>query len=335
MKRTAKTIIVSLILLVCLLVSALALAACNKNDFVASYANAKSAWDSAEYKMSTDTGVIDATLGSGENALPVTITLEGKRVYLGGEFRMDYTVKVDGLADIASGLFAGALENELDVDLSVHKSADGIFTLDAVALSGLYPLAEGVTFTEQSLHDTIPVLDFGMNTFYDAELISGSASNYSIPGESALDWILQQVAPILAYDAGYDIMPMIYDWIDFGDVTGEVTFADGTFAAMTTSQDIVALMPYDDAEFLAYNVEFFPMILFNLIEDKVLDINGLITLDFSDVIGEEGIRIEGNVSTSAQYTLLSADTTFEDIFGDNGHMYESDKINAVRLLDRD
>ncbi len=317
MKRTAKTIIVSLILLVCLLVSALALAACNKDDFVASYANAKSAWDGAEYKMSTDTGVIDATLGSGENALPVTITLEGKRVYLGGEFRMDYTVKVDGLADIASGLFAGALENGLDVDLSVHKSADGVFTLDAVALSGIYSLAEGVTFTEQSLHDTIPVLDFAAATFYDPEALSGSGSSYTIPGDTSLKWILDQVAPILAYDAGYDIMPMIYDWIDFGDVTGEVTFADGTFAAMTTSQDITAFMPYEDAEFLTYNVEFFPMMLKNLIEDKVLDINGLITLDFSDVIGEEGIRIEGNVSTSAQYTLLSADTTFEDIFGDN------------------
>lgn len=313
MKRTAKTIIVSLILLVCLLVSALALAACNKDDFVASYANAKSAWDGAEYKMSTDTGVIDATLGSGENALPVTITLEGKRVYLGGAFRMDYTVKVDGLADIASGLFAGALENGLDVDLSVHKSADGVFTLDAVALSGLYPLAEGVTFTEQSLNDTIPVLDFGMNTFYDAELIGGSASNYTIPGESALDWILQQVAPILAYDAGYDIMPMIYDWIDFGDVTGSVTFSDGNFAAMTTSQDITAFMPYEDAEFLAYNVEFFPRILFNLIENKTIDIAGLITLDFSGII-TDGIRISGNVATSAQYSVLSADTTFDDIF---------------------
>ena len=313
MKRTAKTIIVSLILLVCLLVSALALAACNKDDFVASYANAKSAWDGAEYKMSTDTGVIDATLGSGENALPVTITLEGKRVYLGDEFRMDYTVKVDGLDAIASGIFAGALENGLDVDLSVHKSADGVFTLDAVALSGLYPLAEGVTFTEQSLHDTIPVLDFGMNTFYDAELIGGSASNYSIPGESALDWILQQVAPILAYDAGYDIMPMIYDWIDFGDVTGSVTFSDGNFAAMITSQDITAFMPYEDAEFLAYNVEFFPRILFNLIENKTIDISGLVTLDFSGII-TDGIRISGNVATSAQYSILSADTTFDDIF---------------------
>lgn len=312
MKRTAKTIIVSLILLVCLLVSALALAACNKDDFVASYANAKSAWDGAEYKMSTDTGVIDATLGSGENALPVTITLEGKRVYLGGEFRMDYTVKVDGLADIASGLFSGALKNGLNVDLSVHKSADGVFTLDAVALGGL-PLAEDVTFSQQSLNDTIPVVDFGMNTFYDAKLISGSASNYSIPGESALDWILQQVAPILAYDAGYDIMPMIYDWIDFGDVTGSVAFSNGNFASMTTSQDIVAFMPYEDAEFLAYNVEFFPMILFKLIENKTIDIPGLITLNFSEII-TDGIRLSGNVSTSAQYTILSADTTFADIF---------------------
>ena len=314
MKRTAKTIIVSLILLVCLLVSALALAACNKDDFVASYANAKSAWDGAEYKMSTDTGVIDATLGSGENALPVTITLEGKRVYLGGEFRMDYTVKVDGLADIASGLFSGALENGLNVDLSVHKSADGVFTLDAVALGGL-PLAEDVTFSQQSLNDTIPVLDFGINTFYDAELIGGSASNYTIPGESALDWILQQVAPILAYDAGYDIMPMIYDWIDFGDVTGSVAFSNGNFASMTTSQDIVAFMPYEDAEFLAYNVEFFPMILFKLIENenKTIDIAGLITLNFSEII-TDGIRLSGNVSTSAQYAILSADTTFADIF---------------------
>lgn len=314
MKRTAKTIIVSLILLVCLLVSALALAACNKDDFVASYANAKSAWDSAEYKMSTDTGVIDATLGSGENALPVTITLEGKRVYLGDTMRMDYSVKLTGIEDIAGGTFAYIIEDGLDADITVIKDADGVYTLNGLIM-GL-PLLNA-TFTESAMKDTIPVLDFAAATFYDPEALSGSGSSYTIPGESSLDWILQQVAPILAYDAGYDIMPMIYDWIDFGDVTGEVTFADGTFAAMTTSQDITAFMPYEDAEFLAYNVEFFPRILFNLIEDKVLDINGLITLDFSDAIGEEGIRIEGNVSTSAQYTLLSADTTFEDIFGDN------------------
>ena len=133
MKRTAKTIIVSLILLVCLLVSALALAACNKDDFVASYANAKSAWDGAEYKMSTDTGVIDATLGSGENALPVTITLEGKRVYLGGAFRMDYTVKVDGLEEIASGFLSTTIKKGLTINLSAHKNSAGVFTLNATA----------------------------------------------------------------------------------------------------------------------------------------------------------------------------------------------------------
>ena len=311
MKRTAKTIIVSLILLVCLLVSALALAACNKDDFVASYANAKSAWDGAEYKMSTDTGVIDATLGSGENALPVTITLEGKRVYLGGEFRMDYTVKVDGLADIASGLFSGALENGLTLDLSASRDAEGTTSL-ALSAFGMQLLS--TSFGEEELNDTLPVLNLAAPTFYDAEkIIGGSASNYTIPGESALDWILQQVAPILAYDAGYDIMPMIYDWIDFGDVTGSVTFSDGNFAAMTTSQDITAFMPYEDAEFLAYNVEFFPMILFNLIENKTIDIAGLISLNFSEII-TDGIRLSGNVSTSAQYTILSADTTFADIF---------------------
>ena len=264
--------------------------------------------------MSTDTGVIDATLGSGKNALPVTLTLSGKRVYLGDTMRMDYSVKLTGIEDIAGGTFGSVVEDGLDADITVIKDADGVYTLNGLIM-GL-PLLNA-TFTESAMKDTIPVLDFAAATFYDPEALSGSGSSYTIPGDTSLTWILDQVAPILAYDAGYDIMPMIYDWVDFGDVTGEVTFADGTFAAMTTSQDIVALMPYDDAEFLTYNVEFFPMMLKNLIEDKVLDINGLITLDFSDVIGEEGIRIEGNVSTSAQYTLLSADTTFEDIFGDN------------------
>lgn len=326
MKRTAKTIIVSLILLVCLLVSALALAACNKDDFVVSYANAKSAWDGAEYKMSTDTGVIDATLGSGENALPVTITLEGKRVYLGGEFRMDYTVKVDGLADIASGFLSTTIKKGLTINLSAHKNSAGVFTLNATADVYLYEdmespikyhLVNGVTFTEQSLHDTIPVLDFGMNTFYDAELISGSASNYSIPGESALDWILQQVAPILAYDAGYDIMPMIYDWIDFGDVTGSVTFSDGNFSAMTTSQDISGFMPIEDALFLVYNLEFFPMTLKQLFDDKMVSFTVLgstLTLDLREVI-TDGIRIEGNVSTAAEYTILPDDATMESVLG--------------------
>ena len=313
MKRTLKLLAVTSLLILSLVGSLLALTACDE-DLVPRYATAKDAWDGAEYKMSTDTGVIDATLGSGENALPVTITLEGKRVYLGDTMRMDYSVKLTGIEDIAGGTFGSVVEDGLEADITVIKDADGVYTLNGLIM-GL-PLLNA-TFTESAMKDTIPVLDFAAATFYDPEALSGSGSSYTIPGDTSLKWILDQVAPILAYDAGYDIMPMIYDWIDFGDVTGEVTFADGTFASMTTSQDITAFMPYDDAEFLTYNVEFFPMMLKNLIEDKVLDINGLITLDFSDVIGEEGIRIEGNVSTSAQYTLLSADTTFEDIFGDN------------------
>ena len=62
----------------------------------------------------------------------------------------------------------------------------------------------------------------------------------------------------------------------YGIVVNAGITADGTFAAMTTSQDITAFMPYEDAEFLTYNVEFFPMMLKNLIEDKVL---GTLTLN--------------------------------------------------------
>ena len=89
------------------------------------------------------------------------------------------------------------------------------------------------------------------------------------------------------------------------DVTGTLSFADGNFATMTTSQDITAYMPYEDAEFLAYNVEFFPMTLFDFIES-----GNLIIFNFPN-IKTEGIRISGNVSTSATYTVLTDDATFE------------------------
>lgn len=319
MKRTAKTIIVSLILLVCLLVSALALTACN--DVASNYVSAKEAWDSAANKMSTDSGTLTATVGTGDAALHLNLDLTGRRVYIGDTFSIRYEATVvvpdadkiqteDSTIDIANMLKEGIV-----LTLTAEKGADGVIDF-SLRGSGLLAMVLNLSssFTEEDMRETIPVLDLAANTFYDPEGMSANGEEYIIPGDSSLRWILDQVAPILAYDAGYDIMPMIYDWVDFGDVTGTVTFNDGNFSAMTTSQDITAFMPYEDAEFLAYNVEFFPMILFNLIENKTIDIAGLITLDFSGII-TDGIRIEGNVSTAAEYTILPDDATMESVLG--------------------
>ena len=339
MKRTLKTVIVSILLLALTACALLVFAACNekntggkdtgedKGNFISDYASAKTAWDAAPNKMSVDSGSITATLGTGEKPVEVTAKLEGKRVYIGDTFRMEYTVTVFGLADVMSAAsddqtiqdIADALidtisDEGLALTLSLEKDADGVYTLNATAYD-IYVLAEDVRFTDAELHDTIPVLDFGMNCFYDAEHIDGSAGEYTIPGATALDWILWQVAPILAYDAGYDIMPMIYDWIDFGNITGNVTFSAGNFAAMTTSQDITAFMPREDADFLIYNVEFFPMMLKTLIEQKtIIIIADLIKLDLSEALADDGIGLSGTVSTSAKYSVLPADASFSDVF---------------------
>ncbi len=333
MKRTLKTVIVSILLLALTACTLLVFAACNekntgedKGNFISDYASAKTAWDAALNKMSVDSGSITATLGTGEKPVEVTAKLEGKRVYIGDTFRMEYTVTIFGLADvmsaasddqmsqdIADALIDAISDEGLALTLSLEKDADGVYTLNATA-AGIYALAEDVRFTDAELHDTIPVLDFGMNCFYDAEHIDGSAGEYTIPGATALDWILWQVAPILAYDAGYDIMPMIYDWIDFGDITGNVTFSAGNFAAMTTSQDITASMPREDADFLIYNVEFFPMMLKTLIEQKTIIIADLIKLDLSEALADDGIGLSGTVSTSAKYSVLPADASFSDVF---------------------
>lgn len=298
MKRALKTSITIFVLLSSLTVAAFAMTACNDGyDTSSAYAEAEENWNLAANKMVTDTGTVNATVGSGESAVPLTAEVSGKRVYIGDEFVFDYTIR----------LKINSSSSSINLTLDAERDAEGntSIVIDSAILPLLGVSDISVSFTEEELNDTLPVLNLAAPTFYDAEKISGAGGSYSIPGDSSLAWILWQVAPILAYDAGYDILPMIESWLTLGDVTGTLSFADGNFATMTTSQDITAYMPYEDAEFLAYNVEFFPMTLFDFIES-----GNLIIFNFPN-IKTEGIRISGNVSTSATYTVLADDATFE------------------------
>lgn len=298
MKRALKTSITIFMLLASLTVAAFAMTACNDSyDTASAYAEAEEKWNLAANKMVTDTGTVNATVGSGESAVPLTAEVSGKRVYIGDEFVFDYTIR----------LKINSSSSSINLTLDAERDAEGntSIVIDSAILPLLGVSDISVSFTEEELNDTLPVLNLAAPTFYDAEKISGADGNYSIPGDSSLAWILWQVAPILAYDAGYDILPMIESWLTLGDVTGTLSFADGNFATMTTSQDITAYMPYEDAEFLAYNVEFFPMTLFDFIES-----GNLIIFNFPN-IKTESIRISGNVSTSATYTVLADDATFE------------------------
>lgn len=298
MKRALKTSVMIFMLLASLTVAAFAMTACNDGyDTASAYAEAEEKWNLAANKMVTDTGTVNATVGSGESAVPLTAEVSGKRVYIGDEFVFDYTIR----------LKINSSSSSINLTLDAERDAEGntSIVIDSAILPLLGVNDISVSFTEEELNDTLPVLNLAAPTFYDAEKISGADGSYSIPGDSSLAWILWQVAPILAYDAGYDILPMIESWLTLGDVTGTLSFADGNFATMTTSQDITAYMPYEDAEFLAYNVEFFPMTLFDFIES-----GNLIIFNFPN-IKTEGIRISGNVSTSATYTVLADDATFE------------------------
>lgn len=298
MKRALKTSVMIFMLLASLTVAAFAMTACNDGyDTAYAYAEAEEKWNLAANKMVTDTGTVNATVGSGESAVPLTAEVSGKRVYIGDEFVFDYTIR----------LKINSSSSSINLTLDAERDAEGntSIVIDSAILPLLGVNDISVSFTEEELNDTLPVLNLAAPTFYDAEKISGADGNYSIPGDSSLAWILWQVAPILAYDAGYDILPMIESWLTLGDVTGTLSFADGNFATMTTSQDITAYMPYEDAEFLAYNVEFFPMTLFDFIES-----GNLIIFNFPN-IKTDGIRISGNVSTSATYTVLADDATFE------------------------
>lgn len=313
-KRNVKLLVVAAALIICLALSAIAFTACNK-DMRVSYAEAQKNWQAAEYKMVTDELVVSADVG-GENSSPITLTLSGYRAYLGEEWVMHYTLIPQGLDAFLNGFVASLIENS-GVDIVVKRTADGMLNISLSAI-GMQLLSTSVA--ESVIGDYLPVFDFADNTFYDAGDMSVSEDgSFSISGDDSIAYILYQIAPILSKNFGFDLLPMLDEWLTLGGVTGKVTFADGNFATMTTSQDITGFMPMEDAEFLIYNLEFFPMMLKNLFEKKIIrfDIpfgDKVLELDFSDII-TDGVRIAGNVSTSAQYTILSSDATMEDILG--------------------
>lgn len=311
-KRNVKLLVVATALIICLTLSAIAFTACNK-DMRVSYAEAQKNWQAAEYKMVTDELVVSADVG-GENSSPITLTLSGYRAYLGEEWVMHYTLIPQGLDAFLNGFVASLIENS-GVDIVVKRTADGMLNISLSAI-GMQLLSTSVA--ESVIGDYLPVFDFADNTFYDAGNMSVSEDgSFSISGDDSIAYILYQIAPILSKNFGFDLLPMLDEWLTLGYVTGKVTFADGNFATMTTSQDITGFMPMEDAEFLIYNLEFFPMMLKNLFEKKTIRLpigNKVLELDFSDII-TDGVRIAGNVSTSAQYTILSSDATMEDILG--------------------
>ena len=312
-KRNVKLLITATLLILCLALSAVLFAACNGDDLTSAYAEAQKNWSAAKNKVVYDTLVIDGELGSGDSAVPVTVTVEGYRAYIGDEWVFDYNLKATGLEAVA-GVLVGSVLEGTGADITLSRSSDGNISLK-LGIPYLIDEAVNTSFNESVVRDYLAVFDFADNTFYDAENISGSASAFTINAESSLGYILYQIAPALSLNFNFDVLPMLESWLTLGDVTGSVSFADGNFSAMTTSQSVELFLPDEDADFLAYNIDNFPDILISFFETKKISIAGFVEIDLSSAWAE-GISLSATVGSSAEYHLLASDATFDSVQAD-------------------
>ena len=324
-KRNVKLLIVATMLLVCLTASAVLFTACNDKDIRSAYAEAQQNWYAAANKIVTDSVIIDGEIGVGEGASPVTLALSGYRAYLGEEWVMDYKLYAKGLEKLINvGTFLNGAE------LVLHRTADGTINVTVKLLGGSVSLP--LSFAESVIEGYLPSFDFADNTFYDAGSISGSAEAYTISAVGSLGYILYQLAPVLSLNFGFDVLPMLESWLTLGDVSGSVSIEDGNLKNMTTSQDIELLLPNEDADFLAYNVDNFPDLVMEFFETHKLSIpidTGGIALTLTiNAVDEfaEGIGLSATVSSEADYSLLSSDATFEQIAEDY-----ADHVGSVRV----
>lgn len=312
-KRNVKLLITATLLILCIVLSAVLFAACNGDDLTSAYAEAQKNWSAAKNKVVYDTLVIDGELGSGDSAVPVTVTVEGYRAYIGDEWVFDYNLKATGLEAVA-GVLVGSVLEGTGADITLSRSSDGNISLK-LGIPYLIDEAVNTSFNESVVRDYLAVFDFADNTFYDAENISGSASAFTIDAESSLGYILYQIAPALSLNFNFDVLPMLESWLTLGDVTGSVSFADGNFSAMTTSQSVELFLPDEDADFLAYNIDNFPDILISFFETKKISIAGFVEIDLSSAWAE-GISLSATVGSSAEYHLLASDATFDSVQAD-------------------
>ena len=312
-KRNVKLLITATLLILCLALSAVLFAACNGDDLTSAYAEAQKNWSAAKNKVVYDTLVIDGELGSGASAVPVTVTVEGYRAYIGDEWVFDYNLKATGLEAVA-GVLVGSVLEGTGADITLSRSSDGNISLK-LGIPYLIENAIDTSFNESVVRDYLAVFDFADNTFYDAENISGSASAFTIDAESSLGYILYQIAPALSLNFNFDVLPMLESWLTLGDVTGSVSFADGNFSAMTTSQSVELFLPDEDADFLAYNIDNFPDMLISFFETKKISIAGFVEIDLSSAWAE-GISLSATVGSSAEYHLLASDATFDSVQAD-------------------
>lgn len=312
-KRNVKLLITATLLILCLALSAVLFAACNGDDLTSAYAEAQKNWSAAKNKVVYDTLVIDGELGSGDSAVPVTVTVEGYRAYIGDEWVFDYNLKATGLEAVA-GVLVGSVLEGTGADITLSRSSDGNISLK-LGIPYLIEEAIDTSFNESVVRDYLAVFDFADNTFYDAENISGSASAFTIDAESSLGYILYQIAPALSLNFNFDVLPMLESWLTLGDVTGSVSFADGNFSAMTTSQSVELFLPDKDADFLAYNIDNFPDMLISFFETKKISIAGFVEIDLSSAWAE-GISLSATVGSSAEYHLLASDATFDSVQAD-------------------
>lgn len=309
-KRNVKLLITATLLILCLALPAVLFAACNGDDLTSAYAEAQKNWSAAKNKVVYDTLVIDGELGSGDSAVPVTVTVEGYRAYIGDEWVFDYNLKATGLEAVA-GVLVGSVLEGTGADITLSRSSDGNISLK-LGIPYLIDEAVNTSFNESVVRDYLAVFDFADNTFYDAENISGSASSFTIDAESSLGYILYQIAPALSLNFNFDVLPMLESWLTLGDVTGSVSFADGNFSAMTTSQSVELFLPDEDADFLAYNIDNFPDMLISFFETKKISIAGFVEIDLSSAWAE-GISLSATVGSSAEYHLLASDATFDSV----------------------
>ena len=166
-KRNVKLAFVALVLLFCLLLSSVVLAACNNdtgndaNDaFRSDYAAAQTSWYAAPNKVVRDNAVISGVLGS-ETTSSVTLTLDGYRAYIGEEWEMHYDLSVKGL----KGILQAGLENvlaALKIGLDISMDENGNIS---VAISLNDNILTSLSTTEAAIRDYVEVFDFDDNMF--------------------------------------------------------------------------------------------------------------------------------------------------------------------------
>lgn len=266
-----------------------------RNQPLTKYAIAEQKWIKAKDKSASDTISIDMVI----NNFNIRIDIAGERTYSIDYFNYNYDITVT-LVNYALIIVNTNL---------VMEAVDDSYNITIDAADGLIAIPETDIAIEKEILSSYINYDFANNIIYNPlNMVIDKQGKFIIDGNDSINYILYQISPIVSNIMNMDFLPMLEGWTTFSPVNGDVYYDEkNNFSGINSNQSFEINLPWEDLDYIAYNLDNFPPDIIALLNTKKITIPnipliGSLNINMATMFPEY-IPISGTITIESQFNI--------------------------------